>query len=218
MTKAVIFDLDETLLDRESSIKPYIRGLYDRYAPQNHLYTDFYQRFYTLDNHGYHDKQQLFSTLMAEFNLTTTYEELMVDFRQRCWRSCILFPDAESVLQELRTNGYKLGIITNGSVESQQAQILASGLTDFVDTILISAQEGIRKPDPAIFLRATERLQVEPSACLFTGDNPHADIQGANAVGMKTAWYERHLPWPEEVTHCYDFKLNCLADILTLAW
>ena len=66
-----------------------------------------------------------------------------------------------------------------------------------MDTVVISEREGIRKPDPKIFIRAAERVRVPPQQCLFVGDNPEADIGGALAAGMQAVWRRGAIPWPE---------------------
>lgn len=63
----------------------------------------------------------------------------------------------------------------------------------------VSAQEtGVAKPDAGIFIHACERLGVEPQHVLHVGDDPLADVGGARAAGMRTAWINRHAtPWTQ---------------------
>ena len=197
MSKAVIFDLDETLVDRTRSIARYMHDLYNRHQMPKEGFAAFYQRFVELDQYGYGVRAEVFDILIREFNIAATVETWQADFRLNAWVECQCFPDTIQVLQTLRQRGYKLGIVTNGSHESQRAKIHAANLATQVDVILVSAEEGIAKPDPAIFLRAAERLQILPAACLFVGDNPAIDIRGAYAAGMQAVWVKRHLPWPE---------------------
>ena len=63
--------------------------------------------------------------------------------------------------------------------------------------LFVSEEFGCHKPDPAIFLAAAWRLGKPCSHILFVGDNPHADIRGASAVGMQTAWLPCGASWPE---------------------
>ncbi|MFD2132465.1 HAD family hydrolase [Pseudogracilibacillus auburnensis] len=72
--------------------------------------------------------------------------------------------------------------------------IKALGIKKYVDTILISEWEGIKKPDPKIFLKAIEKLHVEPNQCVFVGDHPENDIHAAKNVGMKSIW-KRDYQW-----------------------
>ena len=196
--RAVLFDLDETLLDRTASIQVFLKEQYQRFGPHlAHIPFERYrERFLALDGCGYVPKDVVYGKLIEEFAITVPADQLLEDFHEYGWRACILFPGAVGLLQRLRMSGYKLAIITNGSIRSQQAKVLKSGLDRLVDQILISEEEGVRKPDPIIFRRACERLGVEPAACVFVGDNPEADVFGAHQVGMKAIWRKGHLPWP----------------------
>jgi putative hydrolase of the HAD superfamily len=82
----------------------------------------------------------------------------------------------------------RLGIVTNGATAVQNAALDALGVRPAVDAVLISEAEGVRKPDPAIFHRAAERLGVRPNECCFVGDHPIVDISGAEAAGLRAVW------------------------------
>jgi putative hydrolase of the HAD superfamily len=215
MIEAVLFDLDETLVDRSTSLTRYMRDFYVRHHLPSEGSRAFLQRFVELDRYGYAVRAEVFGTLIHEFAIPTTVEAWMEDFRQNAWVECLCFADAHEVLNTLRQRGYKLGIVTNGSSESQRAKIRAADLAPKVDVILVSAEEESAKPAPKIFLRAAERLQVSSAACLFVGDNPEADIGGAQSAGMQAVWVKRHLPWPETQTqNCH--AIAELTELLTL--
>lgn len=212
---AILFDLDETLVDRQRSLARYMRELYERYQLPVDGYGEFYGRFVELDRFGYATRQDVFAMLIDEFGVDATMDAWLADFRLNAWAECLCFADAVDVLCVLRGRGYQLGIVTNGSRESQRAKIKAAKLGELVDVILVSAEEGVAKPEPAIFLMAAERLGVEPTACLFVGDNPSADILGAQSVGMQAVWVRRHLPWPQTQAPCR-YTINQLGELLSL--
>lgn len=133
-------------------------------------------------------------------------------------RDCKTFPDAEGVLRQLRTRGYRLGIVTNGSIESQRAKLLSSGLAGLVEEVLISAEEKVKKPDVEIFVRAAERLGVKVEESVFVGDNPPTDIGGAHYAGMKTVWLKRHLAWPEDLSVVPNYTVSRLAELLAIGF
>jgi len=72
--------------------------------------------------------------------------------------------------------------------------IKALEMDSYIDAILISDWEGVKKPDPMIFRRVTERLHVTPEDCVFIGDHPGKDIKAAREVGMKGIW-KRNDQW-----------------------
>jgi putative hydrolase of the HAD superfamily len=212
-----LFDLDDTLLDRDKTIEPFIQDQYDRFEIHQIPYERYRNRFIEMDNHGYIDKHELYQMLIREFNLPFSVEELVADFWNNAWKNSQLFPGAEEVLKELRWQDYNLGIVTNGQEGSQNAKFLTSGLDRLVDLIVVSEVEDVSKPDAEIFNRAAKRLGVEPGNCVFVGDNPHTDIKGAKKVGMKTVWIERHLAWPSNLDVKPDFILKGLGDVLDIA-
>jgi putative hydrolase of the HAD superfamily len=91
-------------------------------------------------------------------------------------------------LRMLAAHGLRLGVITNGAARLQTDKLLALGLSDSFDAVLISEAEGVRKPDAAIFRRALERCQVRAHEAAFVGDNPEVDVFGAMAAGLQPIW------------------------------
>ena len=79
-----------------------------------------------------------------------------------------------------------LGVVSNS--EGGLAQLFAElGLAELFDVLLDSHHEGVAKPDPEIFLRASRQLGVAPERCLYAGDIPEVDVVGALAAGMSAA-------------------------------
>lgn len=105
----------------------------------------------------------------------------------RLWRDCdgrrVPRPDVSRVLIELDRRGYKLGIIANTITETEIPDWLeADGLTGYFKTVILSSKLGIRKPNPEIYLEAARRIGSEPSKCVYVGDNPTRDVEGAQAA------------------------------------
>ena len=92
-------------------------------------------------------------------------------------------PDVYDTLAALRGRGYLTGIITNGTARTQSLKIDHSGLRAHVDLVVLAGEEGIQKPDPRLFRMAAARLGVSPTACVFVGDHPVNDLEGARAAG-----------------------------------
>ncbi|TCP59394.1 putative hydrolase of the HAD superfamily [Tumebacillus sp. BK434] len=202
MIRGILFDLDETLLDRSASLKRFLQDQYARYRPyfQAIPYRQFEARFLELDERGYVHKSVVYSQLIAEWSVKgLTSDQLLHDYRIGFAKHSTAFPDLHELLTNLRANNYKLGIVTNGETLFQQQNIEALGLPRLVDTILISEHEQLRKPDPAIFYRAAQRLGLSPKECLFVGDHPSNDIAGARNAGMSTAWFSNGISWPENL-------------------
>ncbi|MGP4042639.1 HAD family hydrolase [Gracilibacillus sp. D59] len=187
--KAVFFDLDGTLLDRETSINIFAENQYHRYYKSlRHIDKELYiYRFIELDNGGMVWKDKVYQQLVKEFKLMDlTWEELLADYVTQFRHSCTPFPNLNKMLNSLKKMNIKLGMITNGKEEFQQYTIDALEIEDYFDPILISEKEGIKKPNPKIFEKALHHLQVEPDQSIFVGDNPESDINAAKQSGMKS--------------------------------
>jgi putative hydrolase of the HAD superfamily len=126
-------------------------------------------------------------------------QHLLADFIEHGFATCEWLEGAEEALAWCRSNGIRSGVITNGPSSMQRAKLRSLQMTERVDIILVSGEEGVAKPETAIFHRAAERLGVSPERCVFVGDNPVADVDGARRAGMLDIWIERHVPWPAEL-------------------
>jgi len=191
MIKAVLFDLDGTLLNRDRSVELFISKQYDRmYKSLYHISKENYiSRFIELDNRGYVWKDIVYQQLTAEFSIhSVTWERLLQDYLDNFKHHCVAFPHIHDMLKELKSNDMALGIITNGYGKFQMDNIKALNIEKYFDIIFVSEWEGIKKPDAQIFLRALEKLKVEPSESVYIGDHPENDVRAAKNVGMKSVW------------------------------
>jgi putative hydrolase of the HAD superfamily len=191
MVKAVIFDLDGTLLNRDESVKKFIDNQYARLNKWlNHIPKEKYiTRFIELDNRGYVWKDKVYQQLTEEFEIKgLAWEDFLQDYISRFKDNCVPFPNLFELLEELRNNQLILGMITNGIGQFQMDNIKALGIEKYFKAILVSEWEGLKKPDPNIFLRALNQLNVLPNQSVYVGDHPENDVKAAQKVGMKGIW------------------------------
>lgn len=106
----------------------------------------------------------------------------------------VLFDDVLSCLDGL--SNYRLGIISNGNTKQQIRKLCKTEIVQRFDTIVISEEVGMSKPNPEIFLAACCQAKVEIGECLYVGDNLQGDAIAAQAAGLKGVWLNR-----EEVTY-----------------
>ncbi|MED3537492.1 HAD family hydrolase [Bacillus toyonensis] len=214
MIRAVLFDLDGTLLDRRQSLEQFIRDQYNRFA--FHLINiekfEYCSRFLELDNNGYTWKDKVYSTLLCKYNITTlTPEQLLHDYITNFRHHCIPFPNMHELLQQLKQLNIKIGIITNGFTEFQMSNLQALNIHTYTNTILVSEAEGIKKPHPEIFKRALQKLNVKAEECLYVGDHPENDALGSEQVGILGVW-KRDLFWGDfEHSRVIDDLLDVLS-------
>ena len=211
-----MFDLDGTLLDRDTSIEQFSTLQYDRlntYLGQISK-IDYISRFIALDCHGHVWKDKVYQDLVAEFKIEgISWQSLLDDYETKFQFHCVPFPALLEMLATLKQQGYLLGIITNGRGEFQTKAISGLGIDDYFDVIIISEIEGVRKPELEIFQLALDRLGVLAQNSIFVGDNPTADISGAKNAGMRAIW-KRNSDWLESTDA--DAAIDELSEIPAL--
>jgi len=109
---------------------------------------------------------------------------------------------ARETLEELAARGYRLGVVSNADGRVRRL-LEEAGLASHLEIILDSSEVGVEKPDPRIFLAATERLQLPASACAYVGDIYEIDVTGARGAGL-TAILIGSCPAPEGVARVPD--------------
>ena len=192
LTQSILFDLDGTLLNREQSLVGFLSHQWSsRLGLQTISQEKFIQQFLEFDDNGKVWKDVVYEKIITLFNIQNVNPaHLLQDYISGFKNHTLLFPGVPNALKILKDRGLKLGIITNGRKEFQSNVIRSCGLEPFMDVILISEAEGLKKPDPLIFNKALNKLGTSAAQSIFIGDNPEADIYGAHSVGMKTVWFQ----------------------------
>ncbi|MBQ8857260.1 MAG: HAD family hydrolase [Lachnospiraceae bacterium] len=184
--KAVIFDMDDTLYGE----KEYVRSGYQKIAQVIPQVEDAGEKLWKF----FEEKKPAIDELLKQEGLDS--EEI----KQACLRAyryqepdIHLYPGVEQMLKDLRSQGYLIGIITDGRPEGQRAKIRALGLEELVDHILVTDEFGgaqYRKPNPIAFERMREKLGAEYSQMCYVGDNVNKDFIAPQKLGMKSIWFK----------------------------
>lgn len=92
-------------------------------------------------------------------------------------------PDALETLARLKNDGYKIGLLSNCSIE---ILILwpQTAFAELIDSAIFSSQERLKKPDPRIYKLACDRLGVPPESCLYIADGENYELTAAGKVGL----------------------------------
>lgn len=206
----LLFDLDQTILNRNASLIRFISWQVNFFqlVPQE-LKDAFIKKFVELDNNGNVWKDIVYSQLIKDFDIKNfTVDQLLQSYITDFNKFSIGFDSVQKVISDLYQKGYKIGLVSNGKTPFQEHNFYALGLTEYFSTIVVSEAIGLRKPGPEIFLYACTQLNCNPSDCIFIGDNPKADIEGAKNVGMKTIFFHPTLtldqPFSDASIHHYD--------------
>ena len=102
----------------------------------------------------------------------------------------VLFDDVCDTLKDLKTQGLKLGLLTNlqSEVNSMCREL---GIADYLDFTVTSAEVGADKPQPPIFLKALQLAHVNAAEAIHVGDQYQNDVLGARGVGISPVLLDR---------------------------
>ena len=189
--KAVFFDFDDTLGDREIYAYRCYRDILDEYADiQDPIEKEaILQHVMIWDQNGDVPKSYVVDMLQKTYGIQLDREGFEDLWASRLWQYAVPFSDAADTLSYLQ-HKYKLGIITNGPAQGQRRKLMQTGLIDFFceEHIIVSGDHGIKKPDPRLFLTACKKIEERPEDCVFVGDIFPRDVLGAYRAGMRPIW------------------------------
>jgi putative hydrolase of the HAD superfamily len=201
--QALLFDLDNTLLDRTKSFAGYAAGWIDRHFPDlpPEEKRSLVQVVIEVDEDGYKDRRQMFTELLDRlpWRHRPSLEELMEVYDREYVQSAVPKQDAVRILNHCRER-YKLGLITNGRTHIQHAKLDRLQIRPLFDVILVSQEAGVNKPDRQIFDMALAALHLRAEQCIYIGDHPVNDIAGAAGAGMQAIWIRGNQPWADELS------------------
>lgn len=219
--RAVLFDLDNTLADRDGAFNAWAKWFSRQrlHVVDAVLLESAVAELTALDASGRAPKVGFFQTLKVRYpRLDQPVEILLAEFRAGLLANLPpLHPGAARLLDALDQAAVPWGIVTNGS-PTQINKVRALGLEDRARCVVISEVVGVRKPNPEIFRNAALEIGADPGRVLFVGDHPEADILGAAAVGMSTAWLRHGREWPVTLSGREPhYTIATLDDLLWIA-
>jgi len=183
--RAIIFDLDDTLYSEKEYVRSGYRAIAD-ILPQveqidEKLWAAFEQKKSAIDD-----------VLITEGIYTDEIKQKCLSVYRFHQPSIHFYEGAKELLDQLRSKGYKLGIITDGRPEGQRAKIHALGLDKIVDYIIITDELGgveFRKPNKMAFIKMADTLGVEFEEMCYVGDNIKKDFVAPEMLGIRSIYF-----------------------------
>ena len=226
--KAVLFDLDNTLTHRGSSIERYAQRFLAHFHDALHATssTQLVQLINATDNGGYLPPDSPFSSIREAIGQTLSRRlpwrlETTPAFLSAHWveffpSATTPMPGASRLIQRLSERSIACAIVSNGAEQSRRRTLEALPFAPTIRSLISSEAHGCAKPEPAIFLAAADRLGVAPEHCWFVGDHPVNDYQGAATAGMRAIWLRGFHPWPQawQPATCAVDALQDLSNLL----
>lgn len=224
MIKAVLFDLDNTLVDflkfkticSKAAISAMRKaGLKIKEEKALKILFGFYKktRF---------EGKTVFQDLLKEILGEVDYKILgagIVAYRKARYGVLKPYPNVVKTLEGLKRRKLKLGIVTDAPRLKAWIRLSSANIADFFDFVITVADVKRRKPSPSPFKRALRTLKFKPKEILFIGDSLKKDIAGAKKIGMKTVFaeygdFEKRKPKNEY--EMPDYRIKNIKEILKI--
>ena len=223
--KHIFFDLDRTLWDFDAAAEVAFERIYEKYDLQNlgipnaH---EFHEIYHPLNEHLWelYRENKITKDYLNHTRFVLPLEHygihdidlaghLSVDYMYWSPRIVRLVSGTKELLDYLKPK-YHLHLITNGFQEVQHTKLSVSGLEPYFETLTVSEEVGVKKPDPEIFLFALNKAHATAEESLMIGDEMAVDIDGARAARMDQLLFN---PKSEVVEGDRSFEVHDLLEI-----
>jgi HAD superfamily hydrolase (TIGR01509 family) len=181
--EAVLFDWGQTLVHFEWDDELVVAAHHAALGKDDPEFTARWREA-VFGDHGHRPYEELLR------DLGVADPAAFIDAEFAAWNPArTVLASGQALLESLRSRGVKTGVVANAWPDPPRivrAQAEEVGLAEYLDVFVLAQEVGVRKPDPAIFARALDELEVEPDDAMFVGDSLTVDVQGAANVGMTT--------------------------------
>jgi FMN phosphatase YigB (HAD superfamily) len=160
--------------------------------------------------------ERTLSRLAPALSLETraTFAEELTRVHMDGVRSVTWAPAARVAAVERVASHYRIGLLSNFDDTRCGREVLGdTGVAPLFEAVIISAEVGLRKPNPQIYRLMLEMLRLDGSEVLFVGDTPREDVEGPQRAGMRTAWISKGAATVPEGIPQPDFTIADLANL-----
>lgn len=225
MIKAILWDIDGTLLDFLKAEKHGIRTCFAKFGMGECTdemlarYSKINRKWWQKLERGECTKPETLRGRFEEFfcteGLTTEYVDQFNEAYQFHLGDHAFFCDGgEETVRELK-NHVKQYAVTNGTALAQDRKLQKSGLDQLLDGIFISERIGFEKPDIRFFDAVFAAIPFKKEECIIVGDSLTSDIRGGMNAGIRTVFYNpKNIPLPKE--HHIDYNIHSLTDVINI--
>jgi putative hydrolase of the HAD superfamily len=207
--KAIVFDLDDTLVQTNSASAITWEGLAREFARELSVNEDVFSTALDESRKWFWDDAQRHKTWrlrmgessaevlrLTNLRLGLTpvpdamLERFAASYVQRFFSALDMFPDARIVLDALHARGTQLALITNGGAEWQRRKIDLHALESEFECIVVEGEFGVGKPDPRTYKHVLSALGVDAAETWMVGDRLDWDVLAPQTVGITGVWFD----------------------------
>ncbi|MFL3025710.1 MAG: TIGR02253 family HAD-type hydrolase [Candidatus Neomarinimicrobiota bacterium] len=191
MIKAIIFDLDNTLLDfmkmKQFAVKAAITAMNEAglNIDEDQAYKDIFKLY---ESKGWENQQVFDDFLIQNFGKVSNkiLAAGIVSYRRAREATLLVYPNVNKTLIELIKMGIQLAVVSDAPSREAWMRLYYLNLHHVFDPVLTYDDSGAHKPSPKPFEMALDILNVNSDEALMIGDWPDRDVVGASQIGMKT--------------------------------
>jgi len=220
MIKAIIFDLDNTLVDfmlmKSRAVDAAVHAMID--AGLEHTHEGAIKKINEIYNREGIEYQQVLDEFIE--NVLKRNDQKIISagiVAYRTAREAALkpYPKVFPTLIELIKLGIKLAVVSDAPSKEAWLRLSYLSFHHIFDVVVTFDDSGEKKPSPVPFNLALDRLGLEASECLMIGDWAERDVVGAKAVGMKTV-FARYGDTFDTVHPGSDYDINCISELINI--
>ena len=193
MIKAVIFDLDNTLIDfmymKNQAVDAAISGMIE--SGLNTSQKDAKKEIFKIYEKEGYEYQEVLNEYIVSINKKISYKILaagIVSYRRAKEKSLVPYAHVAETLIELSKMGMKLGLITDAPSREAWTRLYSVGLHHIFDKVLTYDDTKVYKPSKVPFNKILDCFKINAEDAVMVGDWPERDLAGVKSVGMKTAF------------------------------
>ncbi len=204
--KTVFFDLDDTLFDHQHSSRSGLDAARRAHTNLEPLTLDAVEQDYlafspvvwprvlqgiiTMED----SRVERFQLIFQKYGWDLSADEGLV--LSNCYREAYqtnrrAVPGVISLLESLRAQHIKVGVVTNNLQQEQEEKLAFCGLGSLIDFLVVSETVGAAKPEPLMYETALRIAGCAPDEAVMVGDSWRDDVLGARAVGIRAVWFNR---------------------------
>jgi putative hydrolase of the HAD superfamily len=218
MIKAVILDIDNTLMDfmrmKRAAVDAAADAMIDAglRLPKQELVEKIFKIYWA---EGIEDQNIFDKVLMKEFGKVDPkiLAAGIIGYKRAKDGHFTLYPHVKMALTDLLKMGVRMGVVSDAPRLSVWLRIVGLGLHHYFEHVVTFDDTGEKKPSPKPFKKILSLMETEPGEAIMVGDWAERDVKGAKALGMKTAWAKYGNEFDTPVSGA-DYELDDIYDLV----